>query len=85
MTDNAFTTLSAKENHDVHHITPTVEMIGDGMDADVRITIPVEEIAKSRKGTNQRGAIGFVFDPIDFDINGKKYRIYPGWTTLTRR
>lgn len=87
MTDqNAFATLSARENENVHHINPIVTMTGNDTETMINITLPVSEIAKSKKGpTKGRGALGFVFGPIDFEIDGKKYRIYPGWTTLTRR
>ena len=82
---NAFAALSARENGDLHHIDPIVTMTGNGTEAMINITLPVAEIAKSRKGPKGRGALGFVFGPIDFEIAGKKFRIYPGWTTLTRR
>lgn len=82
---NAFAALAARENGDLQHIDPIVTMDGTGPDAMLNIALRVSEIAKSKKGPKGRGALGFVFGPIDFEIDGKKYRIYPGWTTLTRR
>lgn len=82
---NAFATLNARENENVHHINPIVTMDGTGPDAMLTIALPVAEIAKSKKGPKGRGALGFVCGPIDFEIDSKKYRVYPGWTTLTRR
>jgi hypothetical protein len=82
---NAFDTLNARDNQEVHRITPGVRVEGTGDNSVLTLTLPIIEIAKSRKGPNRRGALGFLFGPIDFEHDGKKYRLYPGWTSLTRR
>lgn len=82
---NAFDALNARDNENIHYINPGVRVEGTGDQAVLTITLPIAELAKSRKGPNRRGALGFMFNPCDFELDGKKYRVYPGWTTLTRR
>lgn len=82
---NAFAALAARENDNMHRITPDARLEGNGESAVLIITLSLTEIAKSRKGPKRRGAIGFLFEPIDFIYDGKKYRLYPGWTSLTKR
>jgi hypothetical protein len=64
---------------DTHHITPEAT-VADGR---LIISLELEEIAQSRpKGRDAQ--LGFWFDPVRFQVNGRLYQISPGWTVLTR-
>jgi hypothetical protein len=55
------------------------------VDGNLVLSLPISSIGESKQSSGEKGAIGFMFAPIQFEVNGHVYQINPGWTTLTAR
>jgi hypothetical protein len=84
---NAFDALQPRETKadKAHRVAAGVTVEGDGVDGTLVLRLPIVEIAKSKKSNGEKGAIGFMFDPVEFTVNGRTFSIKPGWTTLSAK
>jgi hypothetical protein len=76
--DNAFTLLAGKTSK-AHNITPGVVFDKEK----VTLTFPIGSIAQSKRSDGAKGSVGFMCQPAEFVLAGKRYALRPGWVTLS--
>jgi hypothetical protein len=81
-----FSALPVKESKksNTHRITPSTQLSGDGVDAQVVIGLKLSDIAQSRPSKNGEGAIGFMFEPFTITVGEAVIQLNPGFTTVKR-
>lgn len=81
---NAFETLTPKETKasGAHRISAEATVTADGR---LVLSLPIAEIGQSKKSSGEKGSVGFMFNPVTFEVDGKTFAINPGWTTLTAK